>query len=459
MKIDFDNSIKIAGIGLVPWTRLGPEQWLPNYAIVSYYGGIMSDAANMPKNYALGEFVHPLPKLAKFNTGHLLRNPDFQRLLEEKLAGYDLLTYRPVTVPDELKHRKFLLNDNKLAAKLENKVEFRRLFAGKINFPKYEIYDRSELESNEQTFEKILSGRQKIVIQDENLSGGKGTFIVDSFEEYIKAVSDLNSLSSHTRVVVSSAVKNSRERSIQCCIGSDGIYIGPLQRQIVRNPLLANMNTVKGDKFCGASIDSSDQSGKTFDDALQVAEIIGTELKGMGYRGIFGVDFLLDENDELFVLEINPRLTGVTPLLTSLFRKDEGIPFYLLHLLDLGGYEYSVIDESATFDKSGALLILHSLKDVAANFVKIPKTGTYSFDPKGKLTFVSNNVNLEAITQNQFVVKQFVPDGTVVKPGARQLSLEFCKPVLDNSDRLYNDIETTVRAVQSAMVTEAVNYG
>ena len=45
MHIRFDDDIKIAGIGLVPWTRLGPERWLKDYKIASLYG---VDAALVP---------------------------------------------------------------------------------------------------------------------------------------------------------------------------------------------------------------------------------------------------------------------------------------------------------------------------------------------------------------------------------------------------------------------------
>lgn len=454
MKIRFNQDIKIAGIGIVPWTRLGPEEWLKDYAIASLYGWDVADADGMPPVFALSDTGCPLPQLAKLNTKHLLATTEFQELLNTHLPGYDLLTYKPVEIPAELADRKFLMVNPSFTARFENKAVFREMFEGKIRFPAYTIVQRADLHKDEATFAQLMGSRSRIVLQDEQLSGGTGTHIVSTFEEYQKAVDDLNAMSQHSRVVVSEAISSPKERSIQCCVTRHGVLTGPLQRQIVRDPLLANMAVAEGDKFCGAQILAADQKTKAHAEATEIAQKIGMVLQAEGYRGIFGIDFLMDESGELYVLEINPRITGVTPLLTAMYKGEEGIPFYLLHLLELGGYDYTVDDTHAEFDKDGALLVVHSLETHPVRVLKTPSSGTYCVR-NDELVKLSDNIDLAGLRGQEFIIQEYIPAGMPVKPGGRFLRLQFATAVIDfETDVLYNSTSTIIKTVQKHIVTE-----
>src|SRR5256886_5243806 len=84
-------------------------------------------------------------------------------------------------------------------------------------------------------------------------------------------------------------------------------------------------------------ISPADPLQAVYPEIKQYALGIGQRLQELGYRGIFGLDCLVDPSGRVYVLEINPRLTGLTPLLTMLYRENQDIPFYLLHILELAG--------------------------------------------------------------------------------------------------------------------------
>lgn len=456
MKLRFDPGLKIAGIGIVPWTRLGPEQWLPQYAIASLYGWDLRPEQGVPPVHALSDMSEPLSRLPKLNTSHLLATSEFQELLNARLPGYDLLTYKPVQIPDALRGRKFLMVNPSYTQRFENKVEFRELFHERVRFPGYAVYRREQLPGDPASFDKLMAGRERIVVQDEQLSGGKGTFIIANFDEYRAALEALNKLSQHERVVVSDAIESPRERSIQCCVTQYGVFSGPLQRQIVRHPLLANMAVPEGDKFCGAQILAADQNTDVHQEAERIAREIGQVLQAEGYRGIFGIDFLMDAADELFVLEINPRITGVTPLLTALFTGETGVPFYLLHLLELGGYDYTIEDTYSAFDADGSLLVLHSLEIGPVRLLEAPRSGTYAIHNE-ELVHISDNVALSHLRAQEFIIQEYVPVGMPIKPGGRLLTLQFAQAVIDSeSDVLYNTTQLLIQAVQKQLKTEPI---
>ncbi len=454
MKITYDNSIKIAGLGLAPWPRLGPEQWLPSYKIASLYGWDLNGRNGVPEVIALSDRGE-VPQLERLNTASLLKTPEFQRILEHDLAGYTFLPYKAVTIPAELAHRKFMMVDPSFTELFENKVEFRKLFDGKIRFPDYRVYNRTELPADEAGFVLLADGRHTFVIQDEQLSGGKGTFIVHDYQSYRKALASLEQLSKHTRVVVSDAVRNPRERTIQACVTKDGVVTGPLQRQIVHNSLLANVNVPTGDKWCGAQIYAGDQATELHETAQSIAQRIGEELSTRGYRGIFGVDFLLGEDGVLYTLEVNPRITGVTPLLAALYHGDEGVPFYLLHLLELGGFDYEVQDTSAAFEKDGALLVMHSLDDFPVTITALPRSGTYTVEDD-KLVWQRENIRLHDLETGEWIIQEYLPPTMTVQPGGRILTLQTKQPTIDKiDDKLYNETVTALKVIRNHIETKA----
>ncbi len=293
-------------------------------------------------------------------------------------------------------------------------------------------------------------------MQDEQLSGGKGTFLIADYKQYLAALEALAELSKHSKVVVSDAIENAKERSIQACVTKDGVFTGPLQRQLVRHPLLANSDIPDGDKFCGAQIEVADQQTSLHAEAAAVAKRIGEVLRREGYRGIFGVDFLLDAAGQLLVLEVNPRITGVTPLLTALYRDNDGVPFYLLHLLELGEYEYTIEDARAHFDKEGSLLVLHSLARESVIIDTMPQSGTYKLE-QGVLKFVSKDVHLHKLGPQEFILQEYMPPGMRIKPGGRIVTLQFARPVIDTeTDKLYNEVAKLITTVRQNITTRAV---
>lgn len=447
MKITFDPNLRVAGLGVVPWTRLGPEQWLPQYSIASLHDWDASDVAGTPPVFALADagVIN-----GKMNTQTLLETESFQELLDRELPGYDLLTYKPVTVPRPLAARKFLMTDKSFTRRYENKVWFRERFAGELDFPRFMVMSRDELGAEPSDLKRLLAGRSAIVLQDERLSGGKGTHLVSDHPSYQKA---LAALPSGNKVVVSDMVQSARERSIQACVTETEVFTGPLQRQVIREPLLVNPDTPGVNMFCGAEILNTDQGTETHAAAARMARRIGEALREDGYRGIFGVDFLLDAAGRLFVIEVNPRITGVTPLLSSLYKGEQGVPFYLLHILALGGYEYEITDRSADFTREGAMLIIHSLSGVPVTIKDLPESGVYRLE-EGKPVLVRRSLAINDLAAGEFVFQRYIQPGTVAGKGGRLATLLFDRPVIDtNTNKLYNDVSRIITAMRDSIHT------
>lgn len=432
MKLKYDNTLKIVGLGISPWPRLGPEKWFKNYKILSLYGWDIADT-NKPKVYSLVETLQKEPKLKKLNTQNLINNSYFRDLLDKHAPEHYILTYKPVDAPEELSERKFLAVDKEFTKIFENKAVFRRLMGKKINFPEFEILDFEKLLKTRQCYESILNKKLEFVIQDESLSGGKGTFVVRSYADYTKAVDSLNKLSHGNRVVVSVLVNKPKEFSIQACVTKHGVLCGPLQQQLVANKELANLSVVSGDKFCAIQVDPRLQNTKHHQEAINAARKIGQTLKEKNYHGIFGVDFLLDEEDKLYVLEVNPRITGATPLLTSLDEARNTIPFYQLHILELIGADYEIIDGSYSYETTGSLMILHSQSNETSRIVSLPSSGTYRVE-QNNLMKVNDSIDLLTTKGDEFIIEEYMPKSMNIKPGNRLMVVKTRSLVIKGND-------------------------
>jgi len=167
---------------------------------------------------------------------------------------------------------------------------------------------------------------------------------------------------------------------------------------------------------------------------------VGEYLAGLGYKGIFGMDFVIDSNGHTVCpLEINPRLTGVFPVLSQIHMKQRLIPMEALHLLEFLDipYKIDVSSLNAQYGRSmqgGHLLLFHpgGEREVGA---KRPDAGIYEYEPgTGKMTLVKRDCGFEAIrTERQFMIVDGPPERHTDpgEPLSRLCRLVFSHPITD----------------------------
>jgi biotin carboxylase len=389
--------------------------------------------------------------LARLNSQQLIKTPQFQRLLQEKLPGSTVLTYKTLDVPKSLVNAglRFLGARRTLTRKLESKAAFRALCADIVPFPMYKI-----VESNTalEQATALLHRWGVVVLQDENLSGGRGTFVVRTDKELRAALASIAKQHGGRRLVVSKLVDRAYERSVQAVVTRFGVFVGPLQKQIIGNALLANLQVPDGDRFCGAEIAASDPCAGAYEEIRSYAERIGRRIQAMGYKGIFSVDCLVDSSGKVFVLEINPRITGITPLLTLLYRQERDIPFLLLHVLELMGAEYALPD--TTIDKTpvaGSLLVLHSPHERNMRILRSPASGIYDFSSHD---FLGKRYRfVPADSAKRLLVQQFAA-GFEVLPAWRIMNAYVNGRVLDDHDALLPETAEAVEWLKQQTVME-----
>ncbi|WP_457661624.1 hypothetical protein [Sinorhizobium medicae] len=61
-----------------------------------------------------------------------------------------------------------------------------------------------------------------------------------------------------------------------------------------------------------------------------------------GYHGYFNLDFLIDENNEVYLGELNPRISGASSLTNQAAFAYADAPLSLFHLMEFSGIEYNI---------------------------------------------------------------------------------------------------------------------
>jgi hypothetical protein len=429
MKITFDTTKKIVGLGVVPWTRLGLEHWFDDYTILSLQGCDLDGWATNPRLKTLGSSLQ-----GKKNVQNMVQTQAFTDRVKSEMASAYFLPYKPITIENGELAKRFLMNDPQFTRTYENKAYFRKQFAATIPFAPYKIYADGMLGATKVSYEKIVRKfGHAFVLQHEQLSGGKGTRIIESFDDFKKAMLVLPK----GKIVVSQLITDAVERSVQVVATRNGIFTGALQKQIVRNPQLYKADLNGASTFCGGEVGTVRVSQAVEEKVQAYAEVIGQHMYVQGYRGIFGMDMLI-RGEEVFVLEVNARITGLTPLLMALYREGN-IPFYLLHALELGNFDYRITEFATEPIRAGGLLLLQAHNDEPMQLTKTLDSGIYAYE-NGQLTFIRKDLSFKPSDDDlRLLIQAYVPKGSIVKPGERVVAVFTQRPILDETEELQNE--------------------
>lgn len=153
------------------------------------------------------------------------------------------------------------------------------------------------------------SGANKIILQECISSGGNGTFLLSPRE----CGSFLQQRKSNTSYIVSPYLEDSIPINVHLVVFDDGCIVFPVSHQII-------FHEKNKFKFMGADF-HTDFSSEIYNRIIENSNKIGNRLKKFGYRGVCGIDYLIHNNEVLF-LEVNPRFQASTFLLNELLQKE-----------------------------------------------------------------------------------------------------------------------------------------
>ncbi|NMC36168.1 ATP-grasp domain-containing protein [Candidatus Beckwithbacteria bacterium] len=464
---DFSGSV--VGIGVTAFNRIGPSFFLPSYQIIC-----AKKSSDLPIFKDNGIAVQSVEgdfgkKLRSYNSLEILRSQAVQDYLNALPQPVWIYLYRSSANIEEICDKQgwqVLTNRSHLRDKFENKKYFRQLLK-QLNLPliKGKTIALNELKKPNAWQSLVTELGDKLVFQLTEMfkGGGIGTTFVFSqtdFEQFLQKVTTLKEERelSHVNVVQFIQGFNS---SITGCVTKYGILHGPVQTQIIDQIVSEGDN--KHGRFCGHDWSFKAYSENVQNQANQIVTRFGEHLAKEGYKGIFGLDLMIDQaSGTVYSIECNPRYTGAFPVYTMLSLEIGETPFDVFHLMEHLDLEYEVdietVNRTLQQAKSGAHLVLHNRKEEWVKVGGHMPAGVCTFD-EGNIVWLRPGFKPSQIqADNEFIFTDGCPhQGDLIKPGLRFGKLIFNKGILDQNQQLQDWTKQLVEKFYQAMGFEVAS--
>jgi biotin carboxylase len=241
-----------------------------------------------------------------------------------------------------------------------------------------------------------------LVVQLPYGDSGKTTFFVSSEDDFQR----------HGRRIAAQPVVKvmrrirCRQLTIEGCVTRRFTLVGPVQTELVG---FAELTPFDGG-WCGNEVFPGTAGNLLTADVRQQAQqatlAMGDELRRAGYRGCFGLDFLLDQDTgALYLGEMNPRITGATPLTSQAMLEGGSVPLLLFHLLEWFGLDYEL--DAAAFNQQllraehvgkWSHMILEQTDGTPSVVQAVPPSGLWQMQANGTVRFSRSAFSADAVS-------------------------------------------------------------
>jgi hypothetical protein len=442
----------LVGVGMTAFPRIIPAYFIRPYCIVALRKTRdLNLIKKMGRLFCLEEETGgPIGKTG-YTSAHLLAHSSVQKFLRTLPYPKHLLLYQNYPELESLaKNEGWVLLANRASLRMRVGVRtfFKKLLSD-LHLPMIPgaIYPIEVIHAREyKDWNETVGPRFVVQLPEISQGGGKGTFFIYSRADYqmlrerLKQNTwrgvNLKSVSIHLHV-------DGIPVSMALCLTRHGVLFSGVQRQLIDLPYCKDLT--EDGVFCGHVWEKPPWPSTTTEQVRTQAQVIGDYLAALGYKGIVGIDFLINKSYErVFPVEINPRLTGVFPMLSLLHIERRVVPLEAFHILEFLNVPYEVnIDElNALYAEpvTGSHVLIFLLSGGKDGAIKALGAGLYQFDScEEKISFVRGAIDYGDIENDkQFIIIDGPPamGGEVVQisdPHYRLCRLLFSYPVADDN--------------------------
>ena len=235
-----------------------------------------------------------------------------------------------------------------------------------------------------------------LVVQTPYGDSGRTTFFIKSEADWDKHASDMvdEQLKIMKRI-------DHMPGTVEVCVTRHGTLAGPIQTDITG---YAEITPYKGG-WCGNDVWPHIFNAKIRRELRHMASALGDRLYQEGYKGVFCMDFLIDTNDGTpYLGEVNPRISGASPLTNLITAHYGGVPLFLFHLLEYLDVDYQVdlrkIQNRWNEYDFWTQLVLKQTEDRVRLLTHAPASGVWRMDKYGGISFARHDLDWTNVIDN-----------------------------------------------------------
>ena len=317
--------------------------------------------------FSLDRMAKDYPK--RRSTSVLLKHPQTVKWINSISQNPHIIVFKPSPSLEAICRQnnwKLIANPAKLNRQIENKINFTKII-DKLSLPqpKYIIKKLNEINFNT-IFKELGNG---FFLQFPRGFAGSSTFQIKSEKElsqiqseYLNYPTKFSAKIDGPTYTLNACVTKNHQTIIQkpffqitnilklnpspggTC-GNIYSHQSCLPENKYLKPWEQNLSKIESRSF----LNSPDNFNQINLSIINDAKIFGNYLSSLGYQGIFGLDFVIDQNTgKYYFIECNPRLTASIPMISKLQTKNNEIPLLAIHLLELAHQSYSLSENAIT---------------------------------------------------------------------------------------------------------------
>ena len=386
------NETPLYFVSPTPYNILGIDQWVGAFEFISYFDTF---DGNHPHSFAP---THAGPRefesFESVNT-HLLNHKQVIDHIHAKGKGKVLFVMFDADTEAAAADLglDIMLPPRALRERIDSKLETTRLGddAGVPSAPN----TLGEAKSYAELLAMASAAKlgTNLVVQTPYGDSGRTTFFIRSEEDW----------NDHAEKLSAEPLKVMRNinhvpGTLEAVATRHGTLVGPIQTDITGHPEL----TPYGGGWAGNDVYPSVFDEPTRNRIRSLARKLGDRLYSEGYRGVFCFDFLLDtDSGEVYLGEINPRISGASPMTNLLTSKYGGLPLFAFHLLEFSNADWecdlaAVQQRWLEFDGWTQLVLKQTSPEVEL-ITHAPPSGLYRMDREGNARFVRPETDWHAV--------------------------------------------------------------
>lgn len=317
-----------------PLNILGLGQFVPSLRYINYFDCFdgVHHRVFTPRERGNPEFT-----CLEDVVNYLLRHEETKGFMKEQGKGGHMLAVMFDEETQKIARKmglKIALPPYKLRNRLDSKIVTTELGneAGVASVPN--VLGRADSYAALMKLAKSAKLGDDLVVQTPYGDSGKTTFFVANESDWNKNAE--NMIDEELKVMKRI---DPRCGTVEAVATRHGTLVGPILTELVGHK---ELTPFKGgwsgnEAFTGA-VDEK-QRAKLVD----MVKRFGDRLYREGYRGTFCIDYLIDKNDgEMYLGELNPRISGASPITNLITQKYGGTPLLMFHLLEFMNVDYSI---------------------------------------------------------------------------------------------------------------------
>ena len=386
------NDAPIYAVTPMPFNLLGLDQWVGAFEFLNCFD--IFEGAH-PRCFVPDASGAPEFKSMEDVANYLIGHPEFRARIAGRKRGKALV----VMFDEETEALAaevgldIALPPYALRNRLDSKIETTRLGneAGVASAPN--VMGRAASWDELITLADGANLGRDLVVQTPYGDSGRTTF-------FIRAEDDWDRYAPKMRGEALKVMRriNHLPGTIEGCATRHGTLVGPVMTDITG---FAEITPYKGG-WCGNDMAPDILPEGVPDKVREMARRFGDRLYAEGYKGVFCLDFLLDtDTDEVYLGELNPRISGATAptnLITSTYG---GCPLFLFHLLEFLDVDWEVdlpaIQARWTDYDNWTQLVLKATEDRVELITRAPRSGIWKMDEAGAVSFQRPALNVTSI--------------------------------------------------------------